>query len=166
MKGDDCMKRLEVEGGAGTPRSVVCPVCGRVPLGDCFRCAAYETLAIDPSGRHVFIECAPGLAQGGHFMHTHLYVCEEGGPMVLGVAGTPPLWVTCPIGPKGLECMRCDGARLEGPAEAFSGGVAVAYACASGHQRVLQVPSGIGLPESAQCPECDGLLLPVEHARV
>jgi hypothetical protein len=93
-------------------------------------------------------------------MGTHLYVCDEGGPLVVATPGTPPGWVTCPLG-SGYECSRCKGAALQGEAEPFCGGPASLYACAAGHRQVLQTPMGKGLPESAECPECKGTLLPV-----
>lgn len=97
-------------------------------------------------------------------MRTYLYTCDEGGPMVLGVDGTPPAWVTCPVGLKGLECTHCDAAKLVGPAPPFAGGVLVEYRCKSGHSRVLHLPSDTGLPETAQCRECDEMLMPVKQA--
>ena len=99
-------------------------------------------------------------------MGTHLYVCEEGGPMTLGVDGTPPKWATCPVGVQALDCARCEGAQLRGEAPSFSGGTSVAYRCASGHGRTLHLPPGTLAPESAHCPECDGMLLPVAGAGV
>jgi hypothetical protein len=90
-------------------------------------------------------------------MGTHLYVCGEGGQMVLGIDGTPPHWVTCPFSHEGA---RCDGAKLEGDAEPFTGGAAVEYRCAVGHARVLRMAAGRSAPESAHCPDCGGMLLP------
>jgi hypothetical protein len=89
-------------------------------------------------------------------MGTHLYVCEKGGPMVLGIDGTPPHWATCPFSHDGAPC---DGAKLDGDAEPFTGGAAVEYRCAAGHARVIRVPAGRSSPESAHCPDCGGTLL-------
>lgn len=91
-------------------------------------------------------------------MGTHLYVCENGGPMVVATEGTPPRWVTCPIDST-VECARCGGAQLQGEAQAFTGGSSALYRCKWGHGQTLRI-SGVGLPESAQCPVCDGLMLP------
>ncbi len=80
--------------------------------------------------------------------------------MVVALEGSPPPWVTCPEC-DGIECDRCDGAELGDEAPAFSGGVAGLYRCPAGHERVLRVPLDRGLPESAQCTECTGMLLAV-----
>lgn len=93
-------------------------------------------------------------------MGTHLYICENGGSMVVAMDGMPAPWVTCPEC-DGIDCDRCDGAQLQGDATAFSEGARAVYRCAAGHEKTLRVPSGAGLPESAQCTECDGMLLPV-----
>jgi hypothetical protein len=82
--------------------------------------------------------------------------------MVLRVEGTPPAWATCPVCVKALECARCDGAMLQGDAEPFSGGSALVYRCPAGHQRTIHVPADGAVPESTHCPECGGMLLPVE----
>lgn len=48
---------LEVE-GAGGDRTVHCPRCDRDrPLHDCLECRRYQTLALDPSGKHVYVDC-------------------------------------------------------------------------------------------------------------
>lgn len=92
-------------------------------------------------------------------MVTHLYICEEGGTMTLGIEGSPPKWVTCPICDKALECTSCPGAQLGGLAPPLTAGVVALYRCAAGHQRRLMY-AGDAPPESAQCPDCDGMLLP------
>lgn len=52
---------LEIEGGAGEPRTVSCPRQGRVmPLRECLGCKQYRSLAIDPAGAHVYIDCTWG----------------------------------------------------------------------------------------------------------
>jgi hypothetical protein len=96
-------------------------------------------------------------------MATHLYMCDEGGPMVLGVDGTPPKWATCPVCTKALECAKCEGAQLQGETEPFADGTAIEYRCAAGHVRVIHLPAGRDLPESTHCPDCDGMLLPVSR---
>ena len=93
-------------------------------------------------------------------MGTHLYLCDKGEPMVIALEGMPPPWVTCPAC-DGIECNRCDGAELQGEAPAFSEGAQALYRCKAGHQKALRAPAGQGLPESAQCTECDGMLLAV-----
>jgi len=95
-------------------------------------------------------------------MGTHLYLCDSGGPMTLGIDGTPPRWATCPVCTKSLECERCPGAQLQGEAPAFTPEAQVVYRCAAGHQRVIAVPPGEGRPESTHCPDCDGMLLPID----
>lgn len=93
-------------------------------------------------------------------MGTHLYVCDSGKPMVIATEGPPPRWVTCPVC-NAVECQHCDGAQLQGATQDFLGGARVAYRCPVGHEKVLRMPTGGGLPESAQCVECDGMMLPV-----
>ncbi len=80
--------------------------------------------------------------------------------MVLRVDGTPPQWATCPVCVKALECSRCEGAQLQGEAPAFGDGTAVLYRCQAGHERTIHLPPGAGVPESAHCPDCGGMLLP------
>jgi hypothetical protein len=92
-------------------------------------------------------------------MGTHLYVCENDGPLVVATEGAPPRWVTCPTG-NGVECNRCEGAQLQGAAKDFGEGEGFVYRCKSGHARTLRLPAGVGRPESAHCPDCDGLMLP------
>jgi hypothetical protein len=52
---------LEVEGDGGdgvTTKTVYCPRKARhLPLHDCLDCPRYKTLAIDPSGKHVYLDC-------------------------------------------------------------------------------------------------------------
>lgn len=91
-------------------------------------------------------------------MGTHLYVCDNGGSMVVAMEGPPAPWVTCPVC-EGIECGQCDGAELQGGAQDFAEGVVARYRCAAGHEKTLRVPGGAGLPESAQCTECSGMLL-------
>jgi hypothetical protein len=93
-------------------------------------------------------------------MSTHLYVCDNGGPMTLGVDGTPPAWATCPVCVTALECTSCQGAQLQGAAQPFKVASSIGYRCANGHLRTLSLPEGAQAPESAQCPDCDGMLLP------
>jgi hypothetical protein len=99
-------------------------------------------------------------------MGTHLYMCDEGGPMVLGVEGMPPQWITCPVCVKALECARCDGAQLQGDAPPFTEGSSVAYRCEGGHGRTIRLPSGVAPPESVHCPDCGGMLMLVTAAAV
>jgi len=91
-------------------------------------------------------------------MGTHLYICDQGGPMTVATEEPPPRWVTCPICVAN-ECRRCNGADLEGDADEFSEGTSARYRCDSKHERTLRVPAGEDLPESAECPECGGMLL-------
>ena len=95
-------------------------------------------------------------------MATHLYMCESGGPMKLGVDGSPPQWATCPVCVKSLECTKCDGAQLQGTALDFVPGPTYVYRCPAGHERSITVAEGQLQPESAHCPECGGMLSPVE----
>ncbi len=91
-------------------------------------------------------------------MSTHLYVCDNGGPMVIGMDGAAPPWVTCPVC-NASECTSCSGAQLRGPADPFEGGTTARFRCAAGHEKTLRIPPGRELPESAQCTECSGMLL-------
>lgn len=93
-------------------------------------------------------------------MVTHLYVCENGGPLTIGIEGTPPKWVTCSTSDKAYECTGCSGALLKGSAEPFPVVQTVQYRCAAGHQRAIMLAAGAEKPESAHCPDCDGMLLP------
>jgi hypothetical protein len=44
--------------GAGEARAVHCPCRDRdMPLQQCLGCARYESLAIDPAGKHVYVDC-------------------------------------------------------------------------------------------------------------
>jgi len=97
-------------------------------------------------------------------MGSHLYVCDSGGPMTLEIDGSPPKWVTCPVCSKALECANCPGAQLQGEAPAFPVATKVFYRCPLGHQRTIALRAGDGQPESAQCPECDGMLMPTPSA--
>jgi hypothetical protein len=81
--------------------------------------------------------------------------------MKLGIDGSPPKWATCPICVKSLECTKCEGAQLQGTATDFAPGPTVTYRCPAGHQRAITVSAGDLQPESAQCPDCDGMLMPV-----
>ncbi len=92
-------------------------------------------------------------------MGTHLYVCDNGGPMVVATVGPPPRWITCPVC-TAVECARCDGAQLSGDAQGFAGGAYIVYRCEAGHEKPLRLPVGKDLPESVQCVECDGVMLP------
>ena len=50
---------LEVTGEEGKPKAIHCPRRGRdMPLHECLGCARYDSLAIDPAGKHVYIDCA------------------------------------------------------------------------------------------------------------
>jgi hypothetical protein len=95
-------------------------------------------------------------------MGTHLYICDNGGPMTLAVDGTAPQWVTCPVGVKSLECTSCPGAQLQGEAAPFAAEATLLYRCSAGHERRLMLPAGLGQPESAHCPDCGGMLLLVQ----
>ena len=95
-------------------------------------------------------------------MGAHLYVCDSSGPMVVATDGKPPRWVTCPACSV-VECCCCKGAKLEGDAPGFSAGSSMTYRCEAGHTARLQVPDDTDLPESASCPECDGMMLPVAN---
>jgi hypothetical protein len=92
-------------------------------------------------------------------MGAHLYVCDNGGPMVVATDGAPPRWVTCPAC-NIVDCSQCKGAQLQGGAEDFEVGASAVYRCPSGHEQMLRMPVGKDLPESAQCSRCDGMLLP------
>ena len=93
-------------------------------------------------------------------MGTHLYVCDKGPPMVVATQGAPPRWITCPACAT-FECDRCDGAQLEGEAEQFADGRSVLFRCEAGHEKTLRIPASGGVPESASCVECDGMMLVV-----
>lgn len=80
--------------------------------------------------------------------------------MTLEIDGSPPPWVTCPVCTKALECAACPGAQLQGEAPPFEVATKVLYRCAAGHQRTIMLRAGDSQPESAQCPECDGMLMP------
>ena len=99
-------------------------------------------------------------------MGVHLYVCDSGGPMALGVDGSPPQWATCPACVKSLECDRCPGAQLQGEALGFTPGAELVYRCAHGHERRITAAVGAEPPESAQCPDCDEMLLLVNAPSV
>jgi len=48
---------LEVEGD-GADKSVYCPRRDRdMPLHECLGCKRYSSLALDPTGKHVYIDC-------------------------------------------------------------------------------------------------------------
>ncbi len=48
---------LEVVGDGGN-KTVYCPHDDRdMPLSECLRCKRYESLALDPAGNHVYIDC-------------------------------------------------------------------------------------------------------------
>lgn len=93
-------------------------------------------------------------------MGLHLYVCDTGGPMTLAIDGSPPRWATCPVCVKSVECERCRGAQLQGEAPHVATGPMLVYRCPAGHTRAIATPVGVDRPESAQCPECDGMLVP------
>lgn len=97
-------------------------------------------------------------------MGTHLYVCENGGPLVIATEGTPPPWITCPVCAAN-ECGRCDGAKLQGLAEEFARGTSAVFRCSVGHEKEIRVPGGVRLPESAQCVECDAMMLPIASSQ-
>jgi hypothetical protein len=80
--------------------------------------------------------------------------------MTVGIDGTPPGWATCPECAAALECTSCEGAKLQGAAAPFEVALTVRYRCARGHERTFTLPEGRQPPESAQCPDCDGMLLP------
>lgn len=82
--------------------------------------------------------------------------------MALGIDGTPPPWATCPVCVKSLECERCPGAQLQGDSPPFATGARLVYRCARGHERGITPAAGAEPPESAQCPDCDGMLLLVD----
>ena len=49
---------LEVTGGEGQDKTVHCPRRDRdMPLHSCLGCKRYSSLAIDPAGEHVYIDC-------------------------------------------------------------------------------------------------------------
>jgi hypothetical protein len=49
---------LEVEDAPGGKKTVHCPRQAQdMPLHECLGCARYKTLALDPSGQHVYIDC-------------------------------------------------------------------------------------------------------------
>lgn len=95
-------------------------------------------------------------------MGTHLYFCEAGGDMILAVDGTPPKWATCPVCVTSLECTTCKGAELRGEAPPFPIKRKVLYRCSKGHERTIAMATTQDeRPESANCPDCDEMLLPV-----
>jgi len=53
------MDWLEVEGPQGTEhKHVHCPVQScQVPIHECMGCKRFETMALDPSGKHVYVVC-------------------------------------------------------------------------------------------------------------
>lgn len=49
---------LEVVGDTGEPRLVHCPRRDQdMPLQHCLGCQRYSSLALDPSGKHVYLDC-------------------------------------------------------------------------------------------------------------
>jgi hypothetical protein len=49
---------LEIEGVRDEPHTVHCPRKDRdMPLRACLGCKRYHSLAIDPSGMHVYLDC-------------------------------------------------------------------------------------------------------------
>jgi hypothetical protein len=45
--------------GEGQGKTVHCPRLDRgMPLHECFGCKRYASLAIDPAGKHVYLDCA------------------------------------------------------------------------------------------------------------
>jgi hypothetical protein len=92
-------------------------------------------------------------------MGAHLYLCDNGGPMVVATDGAPPRWVTCPAC-NVVDCNQCKGAKLQGAAPDFAGGASAVYRCEAGHEQTLRMPVGLEVPESAQCVRCDGMMLP------
>ncbi|MFO0588218.1 MAG: hypothetical protein U0441_11790 [Polyangiaceae bacterium] len=94
-------------------------------------------------------------------MRMHLYVCETGGPTTIGTDGAAPQWITCAACVKSLECDKCDGAQLQGDAPAFEVATHLTYRCSAGHERLIALPAGAGIPESTHCPDCNGMALPV-----
>lgn len=97
-------------------------------------------------------------------MGTHLYICENGGPFTVGIVGTPPIWVTCPVCAETVDCSSCLGAQLRGEAPDFPVVTKVLYRCAEGHERTLLFGADAAPAESAHCPDCDGMLLPAPAA--
>ncbi len=81
--------------------------------------------------------------------------------MTLAIEGTPPEWVTCPVGGTSVECSSCPSALLQGEAPPFCAAQTVRYRCSAGHERSFSLPAGTGRPESAHCPDCGGMLLAV-----
>jgi hypothetical protein len=63
-----------------------------------------------------------------------------------------------------LDCTSCEGAQLQGAAAPFETGITGRYRCASGHERTLMLPKGKPFPESAECPECGGMLVQTDPA--
>jgi hypothetical protein len=52
---------LEIEGGEGEAKIVRCPRHDRdMPLAGCLACKRFASLAIDPAGKHVYIDCDSG----------------------------------------------------------------------------------------------------------
>jgi hypothetical protein len=94
-------------------------------------------------------------------MATHLYLCDNGGPMTLAFDGTPPQWATCAVCVSSLECPNCPGAQLQGEAPAFPVASRIRYRCQNGHERTVMLAEGTPQPESTHCPDCGGMLLPV-----
>lgn len=49
---------LEIEGAGQEPHTVHCPRRERdMPLRECLGCKRYHSLAIDPNGKHVYLDC-------------------------------------------------------------------------------------------------------------
>lgn len=49
---------LEIEGEGREPHTVHCPRKDRdLPLRECLGCKRYHTLTLDPSGKHVYLDC-------------------------------------------------------------------------------------------------------------
>jgi hypothetical protein len=49
---------LEVEGETGKPHTVYCPRQEKdTPLIQCLMCKRYRSLAIDPSGQTIYLDC-------------------------------------------------------------------------------------------------------------
>lgn len=49
---------LEVEGEPGPSHTVHCPRTEKdMPLRHCLGCGRYHSLAIDPTGKHIYLDC-------------------------------------------------------------------------------------------------------------
>lgn len=48
---------LEIAGQGSEEHTVPCPRKGDQPLAECLKCKRYHSLALDPAGKHVYLDC-------------------------------------------------------------------------------------------------------------